>query len=182
MLATRRWAEAPKAEGVRLIRGAEGIAAASPEELAGFLESGGKALVLNGGTAVQELLPELVASYKTRQVEIVNMDVLEHPVFEELGPLDLAWCQQPEGVVPHVAKGCYVMHPKAQARILAYSVAPHGYLTKPQDLMNHYGVTCFEAQVGAGTLLVAELSEEALAHDPIAARWYANMLNYLASR
>jgi len=80
-----------------------------------------------------------------------------------------------------MAEGYFVMQPKAEARILAYTVAQHGYLAKPQDLMNHYGVTCFEAQIGAGTLLVAELSEEALARDPIAARWLADMLCYLAA-
>lgn len=164
-----------------MIRGPQEAAGQDPGELSRFVEAGGKVLVLNAGSALKSLLPDVVADYRARVVEIANLDDETHRVFDGLEPLDLSWLSVEGDGVPHVCEGAYVLKPQAKVRTLAYTVWPHGYLKKPQDLQSHYGVTCFEMRKGAGTLIAVELSDYALQHDPVATRYLANLKAYLSS-
>lgn len=181
LLAMPSWVQLPSAPGLRVIQGSQEAAAQDPDELSRFVQSGGKVLVLNAGGALKKLLPEVVADYRARVVEIANIDDEAHPAFDGLEPLDLSWLNVEGDGVPHVCEGAYVLKPQAGAKVLAYTVWPHGYLKKPEDLKSQYGVTCFEITEVSGTLIAVELSDYALQHDPVAARYLANLKAHLSS-
>lgn len=175
LVATREWAAEPKA-AVNVINGAADL---QPGTLQALLDEGKRILLLNAGAALPKLLPEVVSGWRARTVEIVGMEAEEHPLFDDLQPLDLAWMHAAEAEIPHVADGMYVMHPGGPAKWLLSCTAPHGYLKKPTDQRNYFGVTGFELQRGKGRLIALELTDTARQDDPVGARLVANALRYL---
>jgi beta-galactosidase len=176
LVTAREWAGEPKG-AVTVIHGAADL---KPGALQAMLDEGKRVLLLNPGAALPKLLPEAVAGWRARTVEIVGMEAEEHSLFDGIQPLDLAWMHAAEGEIPHVADGAYVMQPGGPAKWLLSCTAPHGYLKKPTDQQNYFAVTAFELQRGKGRLVAMELTEPAQTTDPVGARLVANALRALA--
>ncbi|MBM3500006.1 MAG: hypothetical protein FJX74_15205 [Armatimonadetes bacterium] len=190
--ATRAWAGLAAAaaalsetltagEGGSLIaNGAAGVQAlrARPE-LQAFVQGGGHVLVLNGGEAVRELLPDVVAEAVAWRPEVVNVEDEASPLLDGLEPWDVCWLNAESGP-PAAATGGFRLAEAAGVRVLATAIRPHGYLASPADVAQHSAVVVFEVQIGKGRVVVSELHGAAASTDPVAARLVRNLVAYVA--
>jgi beta-galactosidase len=150
--------------------------------LRGYLEAGGRLLLLNAGEALRELLPEAVESWRAVDGQIVNVKLPESPVFDGIEPLDLAWFNCGPCVPPAACDGVFQVNAhNPDVTVLAEFCDFHNYLAKPADIVGYSGTPLFECSVGKGVALVCELSPAALRHDPVASRVLFNGLNYLTN-
>lgn len=151
--------------------------------LRGYVEAGGRLLLLNPGEMLRELLQDAVESWRAVDGQIVNLKLPESPVFDGIEPLDLAWFNCGPGMPPVACNGVFQVNAhNPDVTVLAEFCDFHNYLAKPTDIVGYSGTPLFECKVGKGVVLACELSPSAMFHDPIAARVLFNGLKYLRNR
>lgn len=159
------------------------------EQMSAYLAAGGKVLLLNAGKNLKSLFPEQIRSYcalagKSKRGgdrgEIVSLQVPESPVFDGLETLDLAWFEMGPEPLPYACSGYYqIERSRPEVTALAWHLPIHGYLQKPEDVVDLSGSPLVEIQCGTGRLISSEMALESGSNDPIARRLLCNILSYL---
>lgn len=141
-----------------------------------FVSEGGKAILLNNGSAVKKILPEIVRDYKDYRHEIVTMNIEESLVFEEIQPLDMSWFRDGDNV-PYAATGRYSLERmNPDVKVMAETLEFHGYLNSPLDYRKIGGSPLFEVSIDKGKILVSQMRCDSVKDDPVAARLIGNLL------
>jgi hypothetical protein len=147
-----------------------------------FVNSGGRALLLQPGQQLPTLFPDQVKHFRTCAGEIVTMHIPESPVFKDLEPLDLAWFELGAGRIPRACRGVYqIEHGRSDAAMLAEVVDIHGYLKTPSDLAKYSGTPLVELRIGKGRIFASEMMLVEAANDPIAGKLLSNLIEALGS-
>lgn len=103
-------------------------------------------------------------------------------VFDGIAVLDLCRFQAAAGAVPRACSGVYrVDRTSRSAASLAEVIDRHGYLKKPEDVVNISGSPLVELCFENSIMLACEMILEATNRDPITARLLTNLLSYLAN-
>lgn len=141
-----------------------------------YVSAGGRAILINNGKAVVDLLPDIVLKYKDYRQEIVTMNIKESRIFDGLRPLDTAWFSDGTNV-PYAATGRYTLDRlNPDVTVYAETLEQHGYLNSPLDYQKIGGSPLFEVRIGRGRLIVSQLRDDAIESDPVAARLLSNTL------
>ena len=160
-------------EGVLDAPGANG-------KLLDFVHGGGRVLLLHPAGSLEKMLPGEVGPYRKTAGEMVNARIPEHPAFDELQPLDMAWFEMGAEALPRACAGSYeILEDAPNVTVLATQYDPHGYLEKPELVSKFGGSPLLEIRHGQGTILASELMLETHAADPVSGRLLVNLLNYL---
>lgn len=156
---------------------------AEPQHLAvvrDYVQAGGKLLLLNTGTLLPELFPDLVTSWRPVDGQIVNLKVPESRGFDGIEPLDLAWFHCGPQERSTACEGVFQANSRSKAvTVLAEFCDFHNYLQKPKEVVNYSGSPLLECRVGEGKIIACEFKRQALVHDPIASRVLFNCLAML---
>lgn len=147
------------------------------EYLRRFISSGGKALILHAGARLAELYPDRIRSFRSCAGEIAGMHIPESEVFSGIEPLDLSWFEQGAGMIPRACSGVYRINSTGKdATALAHLVDCHGYLKKPEDVVQVNGSPLVSLHIDKGAILACEMMLNAAKDDPIAGRLLTNLL------
>jgi hypothetical protein len=103
----------------------------------------------------------------------------EHSAFKEIGPFDIAWWQQEGRERPIACRRSYRMKRSPDVTPLCEFLRPHVYLSDPEeDLRKMSGTPLVEVNC-KGPLVASELELNRGVKDPIAAKLFVNLLEYL---
>jgi hypothetical protein len=123
-----------------------------------------------------------VSSEWIRKVSVEGefADVEPGKLLDGLDPMDIRWWNaEPNGLV-RVCSSAYQFVPSVQTPEIhrwATHLQPHSYIKK-QDMIKLISWPLFEAKVGKGRLMVSSFL---LAEDPLAKKFYCNLINSLAA-
>jgi hypothetical protein len=150
-----------------------------PEKFKIYVETGGRALLLQPGADLVKLFPAQVKSYRKTEGEIVTMQVPESPVFDEIEPLDTAWFERGDRQLPYACTGTYEVD-RAQPGVvtLAHQCTLHPAIDKGR-FFQVAGAPIVELHAGKGVVIASEMLSATKNLDPIAGRLLANMVAYL---
>jgi len=156
------------------------LTTAEMHQLHEFVSQGGRVLMLHPGTALTQLFPDQIGTFKAKEGEIVTMHVPESPVFSGIEPLDLAWFERGGRHLPIACTGVFqIPSARRDTVALAWQCDIHGYLKKTSDITNISGTPLMEIQSGQGRLLASEMCFDSAQDDPIARRLLMNSICYL---
>ena len=136
-------------------------------------------LLMHPGKHLQWLLRSHVDGPYENRGRIVNMKVPEHPAFNGVDPFELAWWQQEGRNRPIVCRRSYRFKKTDGITPLCTFLRPHVYITDPEEeLREMNGVPLAEVNLG-GPMIASELELNAGVNDPVAAKVFVNLLEYL---
>jgi hypothetical protein len=136
--------------------------------------------VNSGGRALPKAFPEFIEGYRPCPGEIVSMRIPESPAFDGLEPLDLAWFELGNGVVPRACHSTYFIRGgREEVSALAEVVDIHGYLNSHKDFLKISGSPLVELRLGKGRIVASEMMLLEAPLDPIAGRLLSNLITYL---
>lgn len=160
-----------------IVANAEIALTKSMNQIRSFVQNGGRVLLLDAGAILPAMFPEQIKSYRACEGEIVTMAVPESSVFSGIGPLDLSWFQLGAGTIPRACRGMYqIARTDRCVTALAETVEHHGFLQRPEDVVNVSGSPLVELRIGDGVLLASEMMLSASDNDPIAGRLLGNLV------
>ena len=137
------------------------------------------ALLIHAGKHVQWLFPSLVDEIYDHEGRIVHMKMPEHPAFKEIEPFDIAWWQQEGRERPIACRRSYRFKEIQGVTSLCEYLRPHVYISNPEEeLRKMKGSPLVEVQ-DRGTLVASELELNTGVKDPVAAKVFVNLLEYL---
>jgi len=152
------------------------------EKVKAFVEAGGRALILQAGAELPKLFPDQIKSFRKTAGEIVTSEIPESPVFDGIEPLDMAWFEMGPDQAPYACDGTYRIDDRRDdVSALAAECDVHGYLKKPQDVVNLSGAPLVEIRLGKGVVLASEMMLSAKKKDPIASRLLGNFIRFIVS-
>jgi beta-galactosidase len=136
-------------------------------------------LLIHPGKHFQWLLWPIVDDIYEHVGRIVQMKKPEHRAFKEIGPFDIAWWQQEGRERPIACRRSYRMKRSPDVASLCEFLRPHVYLADPEeDLRKMSGTPLVEVNC-KGPLVASELELNRGVKDPIAAKLFVNLLEYL---
>jgi beta-galactosidase len=136
-------------------------------------------LLLHAGKHLQWLFPGLVDEVYDHEGRLVQMKTPEHPAFKEIEPLDIAWWQQEGRERPTACRRSYRLKETPVVSALCEYLRPHVYISNPgEELKKMSGVPLVEIREG-GILVASELELNMGVKDPVAAKLFVNLLEYL---
>ena len=152
--------------------------------LMGFVQAGGRLLLLQPGAALCDFLPEYVKSHRSTKGEIVSMVMPESPVFDGIEPLDLAWFELGSKTTPLACTGTWEVNRKRpEVETLAHQCDFHTQILFGPDQQLPFfsiaGAPLVQIHFGQGTIIASEMVLSAKGSDPIARRLLNNLLQAL---
>ena len=139
----------------------------------------GKVIWVHPGKYGVAMFPSALKKYIGRKGEIVTMSAEESPVFDGLKIGDMAWMGGPSAPkVPYSSVGGYHVYWKNPAlSVLAEQTRDHGYLRVPSDRLGSWVTPLVRIQeAGLTPVILSEISLNAVAADPVALRFWANLI------
>ncbi len=137
------------------------------------------ALLIHAGKHVQWLLPSLVDEIYDHEGRIVHMKMPEHPAFKEIEPFDIAWWQQEGRERPIACRRSYRFKDIQGVTSLCEYLRPHVYISNPEEELRKMKGSPLVEVHDKGTLVASELELNRGVKDPVAAKVFVNLLEYL---
>lgn len=160
-----------------------GLTSIEANQLKTFLSQGGRVLMLHPRQALPELFPDQIATYESKEGEIVTMHIPESPVFSGIEPLDIAWFDRGQRRLPIACSGVYqIVAGRDDTTALACQCDIHAYLKDTSEITKYSGSPLVEIQYGEGRLIASEMNFESDKNDPISRRILINIINNLTAR
>jgi hypothetical protein len=151
------------------------------DKLKGFVNAGGRVLLLQPKADLVKLFPDLIKSYRNTEGEIVTMQLPDSPVFDGIEPLDTAWFEMGGRQIPSACGGTWeVDRSRPGVRTLAMQCDIHVEM-KPGIYPKIGGAPLVEIRLGKGVVIASEMRLAAKDRDPIAGRLLANIVKYLGA-
>lgn len=173
------WKSLDRSAVVVIAAGVDKATLGSARDFADFVKGGGKVLAINahGADSVMAMIPDLAAD-KVTSVD-ASGDFVEPLVPELLDGLDAMdmhwWNAEPEDTV-RVCRFAYRVVEGDGVSLLAQHIQPHGYLNNGRKLSDYTSWPAFEVRRGSGKVIVSSFI---LADDPIARRFWGNLVSYV---
>ncbi len=146
-------------------------------------DRGMNVILVHPGKHMQWLFYDKIASIYERTGRVVNMHRPEHPTFDEIDPMELAWWHQPDRKRPRACKRSYRLKESGQMESLCTYLRPHTGL--PGDRAETYyemsGTPLLKVQEGRGIVIGSEMETNQGINDPVAARLLRNLIETLTA-
>ncbi|MCT4648242.1 MAG: hypothetical protein N4A74_24860 [Carboxylicivirga sp.] len=154
------------------------------EDVRKVMRNGTNVLLVHPGKHMQWLMYDRIESIYERTGRVVNMHIPEHPAFDELEPMDLAWWQPEEDELPRACKRSYRLKKKDSTLDLCTYLRPHTGLggNRIETYREMSGIPLLQVTEGEGTLIASEMELNQGTKDPIAAKLMVNLIKYLVKK
>jgi hypothetical protein len=151
------------------------------EDVKKISRNGTNVLLIHPGKHLKWLYYNKVESIYERKGRIVNMHIPEHPVFNDIEALELAWWQQEDRETPRACRRSYRLAHMDNSLALGTYLRPHTDLgsNKKAYLQEMSGIPLLEISEDKGHLIASEMEVNRAIKDPIAAKLLVNMIAYL---
>lgn len=144
------------------------------DPISAFVQRGGRVLII--GQSV-DAIPNLPEEKKSVDASGDFGDVLEPALLSGLDPMDMHWWNAGPDGLPRICAKSYRIPDAPNVKKLVQHIQPHGYIRRAAQLEGYISWPVFEVKTGRGRMVVSSLL---LADDPIARRFTANLIGYLA--
>ncbi len=178
--AIKDWAKIPVDE-FKVIVEASKLTHKQLKKLRRLIKRGGQVILLHAGENAHYLFPQLIDSVLNKPGEMVQLLVPEHPIFEGVGPLDLAWLNNGKQERPISCPRAYYVHPQPNVEPLAQFTVTHGAINpafhkRHERVREFTGFPLVDVHFGKGRAMLCELNLEFAATDPVAGMILATLL------
>ena len=153
------------------------------EDVRKVMQNGTNVLLVHPGKHMQWLMYDRIESVYERTGRVVNMHIPEHPAFNGLEPMDLAWWQPEAGELPRACKRSFRLKKKDNTLDLCTYLRPHTGLggNRIETYREMSGIPLLQVNEKKGTLIASEMELNQGTVDPIAGKLMVNLIQYLVS-
>lgn len=173
------WPSMDVSKAVVIDRSISKVGLGSVEGFQAFVKRGGRVLLLDPTCTsdVLSAIPDLpMEQVKTRDTSGDYGDVLDLRLLGSLEPMDMHWWNSTADNCVRICRKAYYVSPGASVTELVRHIEAHGYC-KPEDMPGFTSSPVFAVKSGSGQVVVDSLIH---ADDPIAKRFLANLVDYIA--
>ncbi|MCY1719357.1 hypothetical protein OU798_03335 [Prolixibacteraceae bacterium Z1-6] len=151
------------------------------EDVRTVMGNGTNVLLVHPGKHMQWLMYDRIESVYEREGRVVNMHIPEHPVFNEIEPLELAWWQPENGELPRACKRSYRLKKKDDTTDLCTYLRPHTGLSgnRIETYREMSGIPLLLVNEKKGTLIASEMEVNRGTNDPVAGKLLTNIIDFL---
>lgn len=151
------------------------------EDVRKVMQNGTNVLLIHPGKHMQWLMYDRIESVYERTGRVVNMHIPEHPAFNEIAPMELAWWQPAKGDLPWACKRSYRLKHNNDTQALCTYLRPHTGLggVRIDTYREMSGIPLLQVTEKNGTLIASEMGLNQGTEDPIAGKLLVNLIDYM---